>query len=442
MLTWNDMVDMPSPLKTEGVDVLRVSLGKNTYNTCNPGIGDADGDGLDEIAIPVIENDQCRVDLYDGQGELRWRNDESSFFNYYYNDMESYKGSHWHARTKHRHLFTRIFDFDGDGKSEVVVADGPVYILDALTGEIKSTIDLNAHVQVWCPARIFGSDRPPAIVAGIEKRGGGCAIIAIDNTSKVVWETEAPGRLFYDAIWAGDVDEDGIDEIVFSIHTEGSMFLADAKGRIRWRKNVREEIGEDSHIDDLVIDEVQPGSKQILMATGPALIDKNGGVLWTRGEDYDHAQRVLAVPRGSDLQGKNAYFCESYEIRSFLLDSEGKEIWRFDGYEKSKPEFADSVRFRLTTAGSLMNRGGRPYIVQGIMGGYRGQEEVTGQAQHVATVLDVDGNVAAHLPFEDQIRGSAAMCALNGHFRPIDLDCVLIITHHDSSFYIFQLPEK
>lgn len=87
-----------------------------------------------------------------------------------------------------------------------------------------------------------------------------------------------------------------------------------------------------------------------------------------------------------------------------------------------------------------MNWNGKPYIVQGIMGGYRGNREVKGKAQHVATVLDVDGNVAAHLPFEDKIKGAAAMCAISGHFRPIESDCVLIITHHDSSFYIFQLP--
>jgi len=357
--------------------------------------------------------------------------------------MEAHKGDHWHVHTKHRHLFTKIFDVDGDGKAEVVVADGPIYILDGLTGELKHTIDLNAHVQVWCTARIFGDDRPPAIVAGIEKRGvKGHAVVAIDSSLNVVWETAVPGKLFYDAIWAGDVDEDGVDEIVFSIDTEHSMFLADAEGNIRWRKNIREEIGEDNHIDDMVIDEIQPGSRQILMATGPALIDKDGNVLWTRGKDYEHAQRVLAVPRGAGLKGKNAYFCESYKIRSFLLDPEGNELWGFDGYEKPKPEFADSVRFRLTTAGSLMNWGGEKHIIQGIMGGYRGKEETSGKAQHVATVFDADGNVVAHLPFEDHTRGLAAMCALSGHFRPIDSDCVLIITHHDSSFYIFQLPEK
>lgn len=429
---------------TGGFKCISVALGKDTRNTCNPGVGDVDGDGLDELAVPVIEGDRCRISLYKGDGREVWRNDDVRFFNFFYGDMEAYAGSHWHARSYHRHLFTRIFDIDGDGRPEVVCADGPVYILDALTGATKRVIDLDAHVQTWCPARLAGADAPPSFVGGIEKRdGSGSFIVAIGADLDVEWMVPVEGRCFTDAIWAGDVDGDGCDEIVFSPDTTRSMFLMDSGGNIRWRQRIEGVIGDDTHIDDLVIAPILPGEeRQILMATGPALLNKDGKILWALGSKYHHAQRVLAVPCGDGPSPCDVYFCESFRRAAYLLDHRGEEIWRFAGFQRPKAPYAEKTLMRLTTAGGLADwfGDGRAVIVQAELGSC-GTENPQGMATFYATLLSREGEVITHLPFEDPITGAGAMCALPGRFASPDADGIAVIVHNSSRLYFFSRDE-
>ena len=43
-----------------------------TVNTCNPAIGDIDGDGLDEIALPFNMGETDVLRLYRGDGTIIW----------------------------------------------------------------------------------------------------------------------------------------------------------------------------------------------------------------------------------------------------------------------------------------------------------------------------------------------------------------------------------
>jgi hypothetical protein len=454
MAKWSDAVAPPEPLVVGGFRRIVVPLGADTYNTCNPGVGDADGDGLDELAVPVIEDGSCRISLYRGDGAEVWRNSEVRFFNYFYDDMEAHRGTHWHAQARHRHLFTRIFDIDGDGQPEVVCADGPVWVLDARSGALKQMIELDAHVQVWCPARLDGPDAPASFVAGIEKRdGSGSAIACIglgpEGVLEVRWITPVAGRSFEDAMWAGDVDGDGCDEIIFSTSSTGSMYLLDRAGRVRWERRIKGVIGDDTHVDDLAIAAILPGAaRQILMATGPALLDAGGNIIWALGDRYQHAQRVLAVPPGAALAAgafgpRRVYFCESFERNAYLADHDGRELWRFSGFQRVKPGFEDGIRMRLTTAGGIADwyGDGRPIIVQAesfrVRPGARG--EIEGPCTGYVTLLTPEGQVVGCLPFEDVAgRSAGAMCAAAGHFTSRDADSLAVIMHCGSRAYFFS----
>ncbi|MFW6159333.1 MAG: hypothetical protein ACOC8E_08260 [Planctomycetota bacterium] len=443
MPTWDEMTRPPTALKREGFQTTIVRLGRDTYNTCNPGIGDVDGDGLDEVAVPIIEDDRCRIALYKGDGSELWRQDDVRFYNDYYGDPAAHAGSHWHPASRHRHLVTHIFDIDGDGRPEVVCADGPVWVLDAATGAVKGEIDLDAHVQVWCPAKLNGRDAPPSFVGGVQMRdGSGSSIVFIGEDLRPDPLVPVEGRSFEDFMWAGDVDRDGFDEIVFSLDSTRSMFLMDRSGQVRWKRKVEGVIGDDTHVDDVVIDPILPGDEpQILMATGPALLDRHGEILWTRGDRYDHAQRVLAVPC-PDGDGKDVYFCESYARGAYLLDHGGNEVWRYDDFQRPRPEYENVLRFRLTTAGCLADwfGTGEPVIVQAETAHGRSDElALDGMATCYAFLFSRDGGVIATIPFEDRIdRWGGAMCARRGRFTSPDRDDLVIITHSSSRMYFVR----
>jgi hypothetical protein len=438
-------MDAPQGGAGDAFERTTVLLGADTFNTCNPAVGDVDGDGLDELAVPLIEGDACRICLYAGDGAERWRNQDVRFFAFFYGDMDAYRRTHWHARSRHRHLFTRIFDLDGDGRPDVVCGDGPVWVLDAANGTLKRCIDLDAHVQTWTAARLHGPDAPPCFVGGIERRdGGGSAIVAIGPALEVEWSSPVEGRSFEDAIWAGDVDCDGRDEIVFATSSTNCMYLMDADGRLRWSQRVEGTIGDDSHVDDLVIDSVLGGAeRQILMATGPALLDADGKILWTRGDRYAHAQRVLAVPAAEPAAPRRVYFCESYDRRAWLLDHAGEPLWSYDGFQRPRWQYEGRLTPRLTTAGGLADWSGdgRPVIIQAelITANRDAELDLEGPATFYATLLTADGRVLAHLPFEDRIDGvGGAMCALPGRFTAPDADAVAVITHSNSRLHFFS----
>ena len=443
MPTWDEIMTPPEPLAPEGFDVVTVPLGDDTYNTCNPGVGDTDGDGLDGLAVPVIEDDCCRITLHKGDGTEVWHNDDVQFFNYFYDDIEAHRGTHWHPHNRHRHLFTQIFDIDGDGAPEVVCADGPVWVLDGRTGAVKATIDLGAHVQAWCPARLHGPDAPPSFIGGIEMRdGSGSAIVAVGTSLDIERLVPVDGRSFEDAVWAGDVDGDGTDEIVFSPATTKSMFLMDRDGRVRWSQRIEGVLGDDTHVDDLVIDSVLPGDKrQILMATGPALLDRDGTILWALGDRYHHAQRVLAVPAGGDV--KDVYFCESYKRRSYLLDHTGAERWTFAGYQTPRAEFEGKFVPRLTTAGCLCDwfGTGEAVIVQAevVIARPAGRELLDGAGTFYVFLFAPDGRVLATIPFDDALDGwGGAMCARAGRFTAPDREGLAVIAHSSSRLHFFS----
>ena len=150
---------------------------------------DVDGDGLDEI----FANWQKLTMGLRGDGAVLWED-----------------------RTQEHHSdFVDYGDVDGDGKIEVVydhagcdAAEGPIYVVEPLTGKIKAKIDYRQqgvrHAQNIALGNFDKTDKGLEI-AFCEK---GSNIYLFDATGKLVWKRPVPASLLSKGDWDGDGDEE------------------------------------------------------------------------------------------------------------------------------------------------------------------------------------------------------------------------------------------
>jgi hypothetical protein len=438
-------MELPPESEIVSPSVTAVSLGAKTVNTCNPAVADINGDGLDEIAVPVSEGEEDRITLFNSRGEPVWSNEEIRLFHSFYNDRESYRGTHWHYRQPHRHLLTEIADVDGDGQAEVVCGDGPITVLDGATGKIKAVINLNAHVQLWCSGRFSGADSPRGLIACCEARSG-CFVAAINASFEVVWKTPLKGRNFFDFIRNGDLDGDGADEVAFCLDSVETFFVMDGHGKIRWTKNVRRDIADDSHVDDMLFDSVSPGAgTQILTSTGPCLMNADGTVAWNLRNEYEHGQKVIAARLHPDEPGKNVYLAEKLSSRAHLLRSNGERLWTYAGFSRPKKGIAGLCTFLTSSGGLLEARDeGAPVIAQvEILHRSANSPEITGPATAYVTLLDPGGTVAGRIPVQDSggPGWNGPMCFIPARIRSGKRSGFYAITHQ-SSHLLIGLPDS
>ncbi|MDO9541276.1 MAG: PQQ-binding-like beta-propeller repeat protein [Kiritimatiellia bacterium] len=455
----NDYLEFPvgasGAFPDREVERREILLGEDTTNTCNIAMADVDGDGLDEIATPLTLGEKDCVRLYRGDGRLVWDNPDIRLYHAFYNDPSRPSGilHMWH-KCKHRHVLTKIKDFDNDGKLEVIVGDGPVYVLDALTGAVKSVFDLGGRVALWD----IGHDSARGmnvLIACADDLKSRPRIACVDQDGKEIWTVPTPGKCFCDCMHHGDLNLDGRPEIGFSIEEVKEFWVMDCDGRLLWKKNIPKELGDDPHIDDFLIDRILPEDRpeaegnQLLLVTGPNLLDKNGNIIWSREDKYHHAQKVLAADFQPDRPGKEIYIVESYRRHAFLLTCDGEMIWEYDnftkareGYEYEDPRLGRAIG-RLTTAGDIINWSGRgkTEIVQTEMGDtspfYSGAERrkeiPPEEIRRFAHVLDSNGKAVSIFPIED-----SPMCALAANVTASPGEDIVMVGHTTSRIYIYS----
>jgi hypothetical protein len=425
-----------------------IVLGEGTINTCNIALADVDGDGLDEIATPLTIGEEDCVRLYRGDGRLLWDNTDVRLYHAYYGDRSRPPGgiAHMWYKSVHRHVLTEICDVDQDGRPEVVVGDGPVYVLDALTGALKFTLDLGGRVALW---NVVYDDKRGmnVVVACADHRTEGPRAVSVDLAGTELWAVPTPGKIFCDCMHHGDLDLDGRPEIGFSVEEAREFWVVDCDGRVRWVKNILQELGDDLHIDDFTIAPVLPAARveenQLLLVTGPNLLDKDGHVLWSAEDRFHHTQKVLAADLHPDRPGLEVYTVESYRRHAYLLTCDGETIWEYDNFTRARPAYAyQDPRLgravgRLTTAGDLIDwsGNGKVEIAQAEMGdaGGKRRSEIPPQAmRRFAHILDSDGRAVSIFPIED-----SPMCAIAARVTGSPGEDLVIVGHTTSRIYIY-----
>jgi hypothetical protein len=431
-----------------------IILGEDTTNTCNIALADVDGDGLQEIAIPLTMGEEDCVRLYRGDGAMLWENGDVRLYHAFYGDRARPPGAigHMWYKSKHRHVLTQVADLDGDGRLEVVVGDGPIWVLDALRGAIKARFDLDGMVPLWDVVHDPGRGMN-VLVACADDRRRGPRVSCLDPGGDELWSIPTPGKGFCDCMHHGDLDLDGRPEIGFSIDEVGAFWVVDCDGRVRWVKDVPGELGEDQHVDDFTIDHVLPEERapgrQLLLVTGPNLIDAEGRVLWSGKGRFDHCQKVLAANLHPERPGKEVYTVESYRRRAYLLSCEGELLWEYDGFTRARPGYESldpgvgRAIGRLTTAGDLIDWSGtgKTEIVQtelalasmGGAGRNRRQAIPLEALRRFVHVLDRDGHPVCIFPIED-----SPMCCLAAHVTPSPGEDMVVVEHETSRIAIYS----
>jgi len=208
---------------------------------------------------------RCDRTLYclDAQGVLQWKHDLSETYLYghelYWYDVDNdgldeifvstdrqftvFRGDGtmlWQDTTSRKHSdFIGCGDMDDDGRIEVVYdhdgcgGAGPLYIADALTGEVESTVDYRAAGLGHAQGGVVGKFR--ADVSGLqiflnEKITGTCMF---DNKGNLLWKNDAAGSLAS----SGDWDGDGLlDAMCFALGTnrDGIFSVWDGRGKRKY----------------------------------------------------------------------------------------------------------------------------------------------------------------------------------------------------------------
>ena len=174
---------------------------------------DVDGDGIDELFVST----DTQMTAFRGDGTIMWQD-----------------------KTSRRHSdFIGCGDVDADGRIEVVYdhdgcgGNGPIYIADALTGKVKSTIDYNSaglnHAQGGVVGK-FRSDIPGLQIFLNEKINGICMF---DNKGNLLWKNNAAGSLASSGDWDGDGD---LEAMCFALGTnrDGIFSVWDGHGKRKY----------------------------------------------------------------------------------------------------------------------------------------------------------------------------------------------------------------
>lgn len=416
----------------------RVDLGF-TSGTCNPALADVDGDGLDEIVVPFNRGEEDVVALFRGDGSVVWETTDAPFYHAVYDDDRLYERSHWHHRSRHRHFLTEIADIDGDGALEVIVGLGPIHLLDAATGALKRSIDLDGLAMIWTLARLR-REGPPVIVAAVDHHRKRGSVVAVDGRGSVLWQRETAGQSFEDFMFAGDLSGDGLDEIAFSMRTAERFEVRDAAGEVLWHKHVPTEIGADTHVDCVLIGEFLPGGRQLVTSTGGCMFDASGCLLWTLRERIEHGQHLLRLdPPGRDEP--LIYLNSKTERYAWGISPRGAIEWEQRNFSR-RPD----GRITLTSACDLISWSapGATEIVQAeILIPERGGDLPAPPGTPLTlylTVLDAAGRVVAKLPCDDVLDGgfNGPMCARAGHLVSRDRHDIAVVTHNSGELLILS----
>jgi len=250
--------------------------------------GDLDGDGAVEIvsARNVDQNDVHFTSAVVAQrldGSVLWRWGDPKI-----------------GRKKlHHDVACQIYDWDGDGKNEVVLCgDGFLFELDGATGKEKRRLPLPKDAgDCLVFANLSGNKRPTDVL--VKTRYS--QIWAFNRDWKQLWTVENPGgyRTAHQPVPI-DLDGDGRDEVM------AGYTMLNPDGSTRWVFKAQKIEQGRGHCDcfRLVRAAKRPEDARFVMtlcgANGIAMLDGNGKSLWEVGGEHFESVDVGKICAGID----------------------------------------------------------------------------------------------------------------------------------------------
>ena len=253
--------------------------------------GDLDGDGTVEI---VSARNVDQKDVHYTSAVVAQRLDGSVLWRW---------GDPKIGRKKlHHDVACQIYDWDGDGKNEVVLCtDGFLVELNGATGEERRRLPLPKDAtDCLVFANLSGNPRPTDVLVKTRYT----QVWALDRNGKQLWTVENPGgyRTAHQPVPV-DLDGDGRDEVM------AGFAMLNADGSTRWVFQSRQIDQRRGHCDCFRL--VRSGKKPedfrfvITMcgANGIALLDGNGTPIWEiAGEHFESVDVGRIFPDSQGLQ--------------------------------------------------------------------------------------------------------------------------------------------
>ncbi len=285
---------------------------------CKMLLGDLNGNGRAELLLVQPDNRQdvryiphqvqC-LTAYDLNGSMLWQQGKPS-------KEAGSQGSDYPAQ---------IYDIDGDGRLEVLcVMNDRFHIIDGATGEIKEVHDLpspHAHDCIII-ANLSGGEHASDIILKDRYH----TLWALNRNFELLWTHEGNVGHFP---WASDLNGDGYDEVM------AGYDLLDHQGKVLWSCRDLED-----HADCIWVGDVDGDGIPELVIGGSVTVmyDRDGHERW-RYEGSIESQhialgrfrpdlpglqiagldRMVREDDGKGLKGKDALF---------LVDNEGNELWK------------------------------------------------------------------------------------------------------------------
>ncbi|XEC96314.1 hypothetical protein AB6A23_07155 [Paenibacillus tarimensis] len=291
---------------------------------CKMLLGDLDGDGRMELVMVqpdggiddrYVPHQVLCMTAYDLDGKLLWQVGTPD-------PNAGGPGSDYPAQ---------ICDIDGDGLNEVLcVMNKRFLVLDGRTGKTKRSFELPGEEAHDCIviANLSGNSVPQDIILKDRYR----KLWAMDKDFKLLWTYEGnPGHF----PWAYDIDGDGRDEIM------AGYDMLDHDGTKLWSCENLED-----HADCIWVGDVegrgQGGEQIVIGGSVTVMYDRYGKELW-RYDGSIESQHIALGKFRDDLQGlqiagldrivrgdKGGTVTKKGKDGMFLLDSQGREVWKED----------------------------------------------------------------------------------------------------------------